>query len=144
MKKLFKSFIPVLAMFSLLISSCEKEKPAAPQKVFDVKGVFDIDYSYRTIHAPHQSGTGTGDIGMGITAANYQLSLDQQAVKCPDGKWYYFIGAKPKTAVFASSQDPKTGIVTFVAGTKSAVYTITIVYTCPDGKSYLGQIKIET
>jgi hypothetical protein len=144
MKKLFKSFIPVLAMFSLLISSCEKEKPANPQKAFEVHGAFDINYSYTTMDPPNRSGTGTGSIGMGFTRANYQLSLDQQGVKCPDGKWNYFVGATPKTANYASTQDPKTGIVTFVAGTKSAAYTITIVYTCPNGKSYIGQIKIET
>lgn len=143
MKKVFKSFIPVLAMFSLFISSCEKEKPAGPEPVYKVKEVFDINYSYTTTD-PTSSDTGTGDIGRGIVHANYQLSLDQQGVKCQGGKWVYFVGGKPKTAVFVSSQDPKTGTVTFIPGSKSAAYTISIIYTCPDGNSYLGQIKIET
>ena len=144
MKKLFKSICPLLAIFSLLTSSCEKEKPADSPANFFIVGVFDINYTYTITHPAGGSGSGTGGIGMGITGATYQLSLDLQGVNCPNGTWHFFHSEKPKTAVFVASQDPKTGIVTFIAGTKTAVYTISIVYTCPDGKSYLGQIKIET
>ena len=67
MKKLSNLFIASLALFSLLISSCEKEKPA------NSNAVFYIRHSY-TLPPPNQgSGSGTGNIANGIVNALYKL-----------------------------------------------------------------------
>ncbi len=139
MKKLFKSFIPVLTLLSLLFSSCDKEHPV------DANALFYITYTY-TAPPPNQgSGSGSGDIAKGIVHAVYNLDpyLHGSGI-CKGGTWSYDVKPNPKTAVFFSTQDPKTGMVTFSPGSTAAVYTITITYTCPDGSSYSATITITT
>ena len=129
----------MLALFSLFISSCEKEKPA------NSNAEFYIRYSY-TVAQPNQgSGSGTGNIANGIVNAVYQLDpyLHGTGI-CQNGKWSYEVKIDPKTAVFLATQDPKTGMVTIKVGTAKATYTITITYTCPDGTSYSATVTITT
>lgn len=141
MKKLFKSFIPVLALFSLFFASCEKEKQK--QNAADPNAVFWINYKYTT-PAPNQaSGSGKGNIANGIVRAVYLLDpyLHGSGI-CQGGKWSFTVKPNPRTAVFAATQDQKTGAVTFIGGSSPATYQITITYTCPDGSSYSATITI--
>ena len=137
MKKLFKSFIPVLALFSLFFTSCEKENTADPNAVFSIK------YKY-TAPAPNQaSGSGSGNIANGIVHAVYLLDpyLHGSGI-CQGGKWSFTVKPNPRTATFAATQNNKTGVVTFSGGSSPATYEITITYTCPDGSSYSATISI--
>jgi hypothetical protein len=141
MKKLLKSFIPVLALFSLFFTSCEKEKQM--QNTADPNAVFSINYKY-TAQTPIQvSGSGSGNIANGIVHAVYLLDpyLHGSGI-CQGGKWSYKVKPNPKTATFAATQDGKTGVVTFIGGSSPATYDITITYTCPDGSSYSATISI--
>ena len=140
MKKLFKSFIPVLALFSLFFTSCEKDSPAGAN---DPNAVFWINYKY-TAPPPNQaSGSGSGNIANGIVHAVYLLDpyLHGSGI-CQGGKWSFTVKPNPKTATFAATQNQKTGVVTFSGGSSPATYEITITYTCPDGSSYSATISI--
>ncbi len=140
MKKLFKSFIPVLALISLFFSSCKKENP-----VPDANALFYINYSY-TAPPPNQgNGSGSGNIANGIVRAVYILDpyLHGSGI-CQGGTWSFTVKQNPKAAAFAATQDPKTGKVTFIPGSSPATYKITITYTCPDGTSYSATITITT
>ena len=139
MKKLFKSFIPVLTLISLFFSSCDKDHPV------DENAVFYITYTYTAQPPNAGTGSGSGNITNGILHAMYKLDpyLHGSGL-CANGKWSYDIKTNPKTALFVASQDPKTGLVSFSPGTAAATYTITITYTCPDGTSYSATITITT
>ena len=137
MKKLFKSFIPVLALFSLFFASCKKENTAGPNAVFSIR------YTY-TASPPNQaSGSGSGNIANGIVHAVYLLDpyLHGSGI-CQGGKWSFTVKPNPRTATFAATQHEKTGVVTFSGGSSPATYEITITYTCPDGSSYSATISI--
>ena len=137
MKKLFKSLIPALALFSLFFTSCEKENTAGPN------AVFWINYKY-TAPPPNQaSGSGSGNIANGIVHAVYLLDpyLHGSGI-CQGGKWSFTVKPNPRTATFAATQNNKTGVVTFSGGSSPATYDITITYTCPDGSSYSATISI--
>jgi len=143
MKKISNLLIPALILFSLFISSCEKENHNAPAP--DPNAVFWINYSF-TAQPPNQAtGSGSGNIANGIVNAVYKLDpyLHGSGI-CQGGKWSHEVKVNPKTAVFMSAQDTKTGIVTFKPGSSPATYTITITYTCPDGTSYSASITITT
>lgn len=139
MKKLFKSFIPVLALVSLFLSSCDKEQPG------DGKATMSIKYNYTATQPNQGSGSGSGNIANGIVHAVYILDpyLHGSGV-CANGRWSYTVTQAPKAATFIATQDSKTGAVTFVPGSSPATYTITITYTCPDGTPYSGTITITT
>ena len=137
MKKLFKSFIPVLALFSLFFASCKKENTAGPNAVFSIR------YKY-TAQPPNQaSGSGSGNIANGIVHAVYLLDpyLHGSGI-CQGGKWSFTVKPNPRTATFAATQHEKTGVVTFSGGSSPATYDITITYTCPDGSTYSATISI--
>ena len=138
MKKLFKSFIPVLTLLSLFLISCDKENPAAPAAA---TAHFSIKYTYTT--PKNVTGSGSGDILNGIVHGVYRLDPYLHGADiCQGGTWSYKVKPNPKTATFMATQDPNTGMVTFSGGSSPASYEITITYTCPDGTSYSATITI--
>ena len=142
MKKLITTTLPVLLLFSIIFSSCEK--PAVEdRKPGNTKGgVFTVNYKWTPKDPAKKEKSGSGDITDGEKGVTYLLDPQLRAdMCCTGGKWGVTVVPPNNNTVYIVKQNPKTGQVSFIT-TSQATYQILITYTCPDGTAYVVSISI--
>lgn len=138
MKKLIQSTMPVLFLLSLIFSACDKPEVKNPNPVNPNGAVFWINYKWTNSKGEAKSGSKEITDGEKGKVIHLDPYLHGSGICC-DGTWGYTVEFGNK--VYGSTQDPKTGEVTFIPGSPGT-YKITITYTCPDGTKYSASITI--